>query len=101
MTKQKKKATTNLVRVGEAKTVAKLMGSSLQQVRPLDAVDRPSLGIVKVGVTAINLDYGPSELWQRISYPTQSSLLEAVWNQIANIRNQNNYREVRMCKGAA
>ena len=63
MTKQKKqKATTNLVRVGETKAVTKLMGSSLQQVRPLDAVYRPRLGIVKVGVTAINLDYGSSEL---------------------------------------
>ena len=48
--------------MGEAKAVAKLMGSSLQQVRPLDAVYRPRLGIVKVGVTAINLDYGSSEL---------------------------------------
>ena len=62
MTKQKKENTANLVRVGETKAVTKLMGSSLQQVCPLDAVDRPRLGIVKVGVTAINLDYGSSEL---------------------------------------
>ena len=62
MTKQKKENTANLVRVGETKAVTKLMGSSLQQVRPLDAVYRPRLGIVKVSVTAINLDYGSSEL---------------------------------------
>ena len=50
-----------LVRVGEAKTVPKLMSSCLQQVRSPVAVDRPKLGIVKVGVATVDWEIGMSE----------------------------------------
>ena len=45
---------TNLVGVGEAKAVPELMSRCLQQVCSPVAVDRPELGIIKVGVATVD-----------------------------------------------
>ena len=52
-TKEAKMIKTNLVGVGEAKTVAKLMSGRLKQVCSFQAVDRPGLCVVKVRIAAI------------------------------------------------
>ena len=71
-------SSTYLVGMREAKAVAKLMSSRLEQVCSFQAVDRPRLGIVKVCIATVDreicMSEGASDPIKRVAVPVHPTL---------------------------